>query len=313
MTAFAPLPLGANRKTGIEIEFGGLSESHAAAIARDTLGGRLERRSDHELRLSGSALGEIEIFLDTALRDSLKGPVAKFGLDVSRAVIPVEIVTPPLAARQLPQADRLCAALRARGAAGTAHGLTLGFGLHLNPEVPSERIADLMPTITAYAVLEDLLRYEGGMDLTRRLLPFADPWPRALVDALTGAHTWSRDMLFDVYLTHVRSRNHGLDLLPLLAHLDGDRVARALGATATAARPAWHYRLPDCRIDEARWSVAREWNRWVMVERVAADAGLLDRLRADWQDYRAALTTTRPDWRACLHDRLAEYGHEVAP
>lgn len=38
------------------------------------------------------------------------------------------------------------------------------------------------------------------------------------------------------------------------------------------ARPAYHYRLPNCLIDEPDWRLAREWNTWVAVERLAADA-----------------------------------------
>lgn len=312
MSDFAPLPLGTGRKTGVEIEFGGLTEARATDIARDILGGTICRTGDHALTLSGSALGDLKIYLDTAFRDAASGTLARAGIDLARALIPVEIVTPPLTRAQLPELDQLRAALRDAGATGTSDGLLLGFGLHLNPEIPGDRAADLAPTITAYALLEDRLRYDGAMDLTRRVLPFSDPWPRALVDALAARDDWSRDALFDCYLTHIRSRNHGLDLLPILSHLDPDRVRTALGPDATSARPAWHYRLPDCRIDEPGWTIAGEWARWRLVEQVAADPALLGQLREDWRAYRAALTTTRPDWRRILADRLDRAGLDGA-
>ncbi|NBD29580.1 MAG: hypothetical protein GVY31_06020 [Alphaproteobacteria bacterium] len=308
-TAFKPLPLGADRRAGIEIEFGGLTEAQAARIARDLLGGEIDQTDDHDLRLSGSALGDLKIYLDTALRDRIDGPLAEIGLDLSRAVVPVEIVTPPLDFDQLPDVDRLCAALRAAGAIGTRDGILLGFGLHLNPEIPGETVDDLLPTLTAYALLEDRLRFDGGMDVSRRLLPFSDPFPRAFVDALAAAEGWRMTDLFDAHLSHNPTRNRGLDVLPILAELDSGRVERALdGLGAVSARPAWHYRLPDCRIDEADWSVSQEWNRWALVELVAADGKILDGLKAAWRDHRAALTTLRPDWRAEVDDRLNRAG-----
>lgn len=307
--AFQPLPLGTDRRAGIEIEFGGLTETEAARIARRTLGGEIAACGDHELRLTGCTLGDLKIYLDTALRDRLDGPLAEIGLDLSRALVPVEIVTPPLTFEMLPQVDHLRAALREAGAAGTRDGLLLGFGLHLNPEIPGGTVDDLLPTLTAYALLEDRLRYGGEMDVARRVLPFSDPFPRGFVDALAGARGWTLENLFDACLSHNATRNRGLDMLPVLAHLDPDRVAQALdGLGAVSGRPAWHYRLPDCRIDEGGWSVAAEWNRWVQVERVAADAALLDRLRTAWQDHRAALTTLRPDWRAQVDEILARAG-----
>ena len=43
-------------------------------------------------------------------------------------------------------------------------------------------------------------------------------------------------------------------------------------------RPAYHYRLPNCRIDEPGWSIAAEWGRWVLVERLAARPDFSERL-----------------------------------
>jgi hypothetical protein len=47
-------------------------------------------------------------------------------------------------------------------------------------------------------------------------------------------------------------------------------------------RPAFHYRLPNCMVDEPHWTVAREWNTWVAVERLAADAGRLEELSREY-------------------------------
>jgi hypothetical protein len=84
-------------------------------------------------------------------------------------------------------------------------------------------------------------------------------------------------------------------MLPLLAHFDGPRVAAAI-SDKTSARPAFHFRLPDCRIDEAGWTLAGEWRRWVAVERVARDTALLRRLGDAWLDDHGLVTLSRQHW-----------------
>ena len=42
-----------------------------------------------------------------------------------------------------------------------------------------------------------------------------------------------------------------------------------------SARPTFHYRLPNCRVDEPDWRIAHEWNAWVTVEALAADEDAL--------------------------------------
>jgi hypothetical protein len=306
---FAPLPRtrdaeGRPRRTGVEIELGGLDEAEVALLARDELGGRIEAGPDGALRLEDSALGRLEIYLDTKYRAAAEGPLARSLIELARAVVPVEIVTEPLETERLPALDRLRARLRAAGAEGSRAGILLGFGLHLNPGLPGETAADIVPVARAYALIEDWLRRDDPIDASRRLLPFSDPWPRAFADLLAERAEWDLPAFFDAYLAHNPTRNRGLDLLPIIGHL---APQRALPGNVSA-RPAWHYRLPDCRIDEAGWTIAREWRRWVAVERLAAEPGLLDRLAADWRDYRRSLTTLRHDWLEHLRGIVARHG-----
>ena len=121
-------------------------------------------------------------------------------------------------------------------------------------------------------------------------MPFVEAYPRSFVDGLAGPDApGDLAQLIDLYLAETPNRNRGLDALPLFRHIDEDRVVEALGSDAEAvkARPAWHFRLPDCRIDEAGWSLAEAWNLWRLVECVARDNALLGRLRAAWRDHRA--------------------------
>lgn len=313
-----PMPLpqphdtqGSLRRIGIEIEFGGLSEHAAARVAQDCLGGELKQFSEHELRLTGSALAELKIYLDTSFRDA-SSTIARIGTNIARRVVPVEIVTEPLQPEQLPLCDALRDALRTAGAIGTRNGPSLGFGLHLNPATTGGTAADILPVVRAFALLEDWLRHADPINLTRRVLPFAHPYPAAFVDEIAehGAG-WSLDALLDSYLSHNPTRNRGLDLLPIIAELAPERLEPVRNKVGkVSARPAFHYRLPDSRVDEEDWSVAYEVNRWVMIERVASDAALSAQLAEDWLAHRAALTTTRANWRD--HVEVVLRSHDLA-
>jgi hypothetical protein len=82
--------------------------------------------------------------------------------------------------------------------------------------------------------------------------------------------------LIDDYLAANPTRNRDLDLLPLLLFLDEARVRAVLPNEKINGRPAFHYRLPDSRVSDPGWSIAPEWNRWVAVERLAADPERLE-------------------------------------
>ena len=72
-------------------------------------------------------------------------------------------------------------------------------------------------------------------------------------------------------------------MLPVLAHLDHDRVMNQLeDAALVKPRPAFHYRLPNCMIDEPQWRLAREWNLWVMIEQLANDPIRLAQMSRDY-------------------------------
>jgi len=301
-------PDGEPRRTGVEIEFSGLTEAQAADLVTTVWGGRTLRSAPHDLVVEDSAIGRVKIELDTALKDKAESALADRLLDLSREIVPVEIVTPPLAPGDLPRIDRLLQALTAAGAHGSGDELLLAFGIHLNPEVASETAGDIVPVVRAFGLLEHWLRAADPPDLTRRVLPFIDPWPRSFLDRLAedGAD-WGLADLRDSYLEHVPTRNHGLDLLPLLEHLFPDRVRTALPARhVKGGRPTWHYRLPETGLGVADWSFAYEWNRWVLVERVAADAALLHDLSQACRAHRSALTSLPGDWAGEVAERLAE-------
>lgn len=301
MTAFAPLPQPLNAKgdprlIGVEIELGGLPEAQVARLCAATLNGSAAQTDSHIWRVENSEIGQIDIYLDIFLRNAQKSKLRDMALDLGREVVPVEIVTEPLDLKRLARLDDLRNALRDVGALGSGAGWFFGFGLHLNVEIASDADADTIRPLLAYALIEDWLRATNPIDEARRLLPFTDPYPidfvRALIKAGPGA---SRDHVTGLYLELTPSRNRGLDMLPIFAHFNADRVRAAI-SDKTSARPTFHFRLPDCRIDEPDWSIAEEWQRWLIVERVASNAALLTRLSQAWLDDHGLLTLSRQSW-----------------
>ncbi|MFQ6549392.1 amidoligase family protein [Aestuariibius sp. 2305UL40-4] len=305
---FLPLPHGDGRKCGVEIEFGGLREDKAARILADTLGGEIRCDGDTKYTVTGSDIGEIEVYLDTAWRDQIDTAILGQLLEIARSVVPVEIVTEPLPFAALPRLDAARAALRKAGATGSRSGILLGWGVHLNVQLAEETADHILRVTTAFALCDDVIRAFDWVDTSRRIGPFVDPYPRAFIDALCAAERIDMDALITLYLKHNPTRNRALDLLPILAHIAPDRLKEALPDEKISARPAYHYRLPDCRIDEADWSLALEWNRWVVIERIAANFDLMEQLRTDWIEHRGSFTTVRSDWPDRVTERVDQSG-----
>lgn len=310
---FWPLPKpktqnGKPRRTGVEIEFTNLTETETANIVQTLWGGQAEADSEHEITISDTELGKVRIELDIALRDRTGSIIADKLLQWSRAVVPVEIVTEPLLETQLPRVEKLIDALVEAGAEGSQDGVFYGFGVHLNTEIAGEAAADVLPVVRAFALMEDWLRAIDPVDPSRRLLPFVDPWPRRLIDVLAvDGPSWGLDDLAASYADLTPTRNRGLDLLPLLDHLRPDMLAEAVDAEKLkGGRPTYHYRLPEARLGAADWSLAYEWNRWILVERVAGNPSLLNELAEKWVDHRGGLTSLRSDWAKTVNEVLTD-------
>lgn len=313
MMEFTQLPRphsaeGGPRLTGVEIELGGLPEYRVAEIARDTLGGTLRRVDGPCWRLEDSEVGAIDVYLDTALRKSEKSALRDAALSLGREIIPVEIVSAPLSFAQMQRLNDLIAPLRAAGAQGSSAGLFFGFGVHFNVQIVSDEVADIRNPLMAYALIEDWLRSALPIDEMRRILPFASPYPtgfvRALLDLPGDA---GLDDLVTLYLGHNPTRNRGLDMLPLFKHLRPGALPPSV-SDSTGARPTFHFRLPDCRIDQPDWSLAPEWRRWVIVEQVAEDPRLMEALARVWRAAHGPVTLSRHTWAQRAGDILLGAG-----
>jgi len=289
---------GAERRVGVELEFAGLTVEETTRHLHDAFGGTVERLDAHRNILRHPDWGEAKIELDVQYvhpRDGAgaEGAAEKPGffhlLDLSDKVrarlgdaltglVPVEIVFPPVAWSRLGELNAIFDVLRRHGALGTRESPLYAFGLHLNVEVATGSAAEILDTLRAYMVRAERLHKEIDVDLTRLILPHADPFPDAYAEKIC-APDYPADLsrMIDDYLELNPTRNRELDMLPLFAHLDPDRVKARISDGLVKPRPTYHYRLPNADLGDPDWSAVTEWNRWVGIEELAEDK---DRLRA---------------------------------
>jgi hypothetical protein len=236
--------------------------------------------------VSGTSLGDFEVTLDTSYAhyqnkshkflDEVGSRLANLFGAAAELVVPYEIVTPPVPLDRLAEIAHLLRRMVESGASGTEDSVFFAFGVHFNPETPSLRADDIMPIVKAFALLSPWLWRSIDPDPTRRLLRFADPYDPAYVRLIANPdYGPDQARMIDDYLRHNPSRNHDLDMLPLFAHLDEARVRARLPNEKIHGRPTFHYRLPDAKLGDPAWSFAKEWNRWVAVERLATDPARL--------------------------------------
>ncbi|MBA1154921.1 amidoligase family protein [Microvirga mediterraneensis] len=286
---------GQMRTVGIEIEFVGPSAETTVQALQEALGGRLIEQDPHAFALKESAVGDLTVELDSRIlhpgkqAGTQKGVLPKiaalFGF-AARYLVPCELVTAPIPVDRLQEINRILTILRRVGAKGTQDGPFYAFGLHFNPEIPHRDAATLTAFMKSFALLNPWLRREASPDATRNLLGFADPFPTEYVRRIGDPGYWPDIRTFiDDYLGYNATRNRDLDLLPLLHDFDAARVRAVLPNEKINGRPTFHYRLPDARVSDPGWSIAPDWNRWVCVERLAADREKLDAVGAAYLSF----------------------------
>jgi hypothetical protein len=286
---------GRIRTVGIEIEFAGPTAEETARALASRLGGHVVEEDPHAFRVRESGLGDLSVELDsrflhpekkqTLLGGLLPRMAAWFGSAAS-LVIPCELVTAPVPIDRLHEAESLLPVLREIGAKGTQDAPLYAFGLHFNPEIPRQDAETAAAFLKSFVLLDGWLRRQVAPDATRHLLGFADPFPAEYVRKLVSPRYWPDLPAFiDDYLAANPTRNRDLDMLPLLLHLDGARIRAALPHEKIHGRPTFHYRLPDARVSDPGWSLAPDWNRWVAVERLAADRPLLNAVAERYLDF----------------------------
>lgn len=288
---------GNTRRVGVELEMSGLTLDEIAALVAAFL--QLEAVPDgrYERVLQGDAAGDWVVELDyerlkrmgrkqradETVVDDIGRTVEDVLAWAAEALVPVEIISPPLPLDRLPEVEALINKLREAGAKGSSYSPVNVFSLQLNPELPAHDASLITACLRSFVCLHDWLYQRADIDLTRRMTSYVDPYPHDYVMTLLDAD-YAPDLatLIDDYLRHNPTRNRELDMLPLFAHLDVQRVRAVVDDERIKARPTFHYRLPDCDIDNPDWGLHVAWNDWVEVEHLAADT---KRLQACCQAY----------------------------
>jgi len=280
---------GKPRRVGIEIEFGGLEPGAIADTITRLFGGAIEWQSPFAIDIVGTAFGDFRLELDCDFIRKL-GRESSFSGDlrqesdtleklslaalgsVAEQLVPWEVVAPPIEFDHLDRLMPLVDGLRRQGTKGTRHAAWCAFGLHLNPEVPSLEAGDLLNLGRACLCLYDWMVAEEQVDISRQLTPYINHFGKKYIARVVG-RGYQPDLpgLIDDYLDANPTRNRSLDLLPLFAHIDQDRVRRVVDDPRVKSRPAFHYRLPNCDIDNPQWNLHLPWARWCAVEALAAD------------------------------------------
>lgn len=285
-------PDGKARRVGVEIELSDVDVEKLTELIVATLGGQAERVSSAEFKVNVPSQGEYRVEVDFALLKDLarsseekdksdEGGLVSSAIELlssaSTVIVPCEIVAPPIPMQELAEPmDALVERLRAAGAKGTRGSLLYAFGVHFNVEPPDLEVDTVTAYLRAFVCLYDWIVEKGRIDLSRQVTPFIRPYPRdydLLVSNPDYRPSWPE--LIDDYLQHNPTRDRALDMLPMFAHIDEPRVTAVTDDPLTKPRPAFHYRLANSCVDEPGWSVAEPWNRWIQIERLAADTDAL--------------------------------------
>jgi hypothetical protein len=321
---------GQERKAGFEFEFGNLPVLQTAEALQQSLGGELESKSPFEAVLHGSSLGKLRIERDADILKSVKHRkwLEQLGVEftpgsivheieanidnASKQLVPCEVVTEPIPFDQLGQLETLITTLNLLGAEGTQDSLIYAFGLHINPSIPDNDAATLVKYVQAFLLLRSWIIESAEIDITRRYLTkYIAPFPQPYMDlVLSTDYAPDLKAFIDDYLEHNPTRNRALDMLPILCQLDEARVLEGIDEEErklVKGRPAFHYRLPDCKVNVPGWSAASSWNQWVYVEKVVANGELLQELIQEWRASNEEFSITpRTSWMMRLTSLLSQ-------
>ena len=306
---------GEERRVGVEIELSGLDYQQLVNLAAAFLDGEAQSESRY-VSVINTEDGAYTVELDSDPVKDLEGPdgdmpeplrrLASHAMDLFDAaaerIVPLEIVAPPLPFFRVQIIEDLCEYLAGHGALGSRHALYYAFGLQLNPELPALDAGTIRRYIQAFAGLYPWLKSRHQLDISRKFTTYIDPWPDAYVKlVMEDDYLPDLDTLISDYLRYNPTRNRALDLMPLFAWLQPERVRKAVDDDRIKPRPTLHYRLPDCDLDHDSWQFAGVWNDWVALEELASDPIRLQSFRARYREKQGwSLENLAHDWvREC--------------
>lgn len=318
---------GTERKVGIEIELAGLPAEGIAEQLKEQLGGDLECHTIFNYTLKDSSLGDFTIELDAEyFKDfaeilglqadaSSESDVLEFLEQKSKEAltktaetfVPWEIVSPPIRFSELKDFNKVIPMLREAGALGTRDSVRFAFGVHFNPEIPNLEAKTILSYLKAYFCLYDWITQDERIDLSRKLTPYIHHFSKDYIAlVLSEQYQPSIETLIDDYLEYNPTRNRSLDMLPMFAHIDEKRVRKVVADSRVKTRPTFHYRLPNCDIDNPDWSLDQSWQNWLLVEKLSASPNLQKICNEYLESLPHLLPGTKSAWAEHLEEILPE-------
>lgn len=288
---------GEVRSLGVEIEMSDLEPNQIASIVQDQFGGNITWITPFEIKVNDTSFGTFKIELDSSqIKDAgqksdIKGDLssqtildAEHGLEltylkalnsVASTIVPWEIVSPPLPLKDLPNIYDLVERLRKAGAKGTRDSIYYSFGVHLNPEGIDLTPQTIVNHLRSFFCLYEWIINIEKPDLARRIAPHINHFPVAYMSKVL-APDYQPDLkqLIHDYIDHNPTRNRDLDMLPMFAFLEPDIINDRINDQRVNARPTYHYRLPNCDIDNPLWNIDLAVELWMIVEELAIDPTL---------------------------------------
>jgi hypothetical protein len=288
---------GSPRRVGFELEFAGLELQDAAKIIKDLFGGEVVENHRYEFEVRNTDLGAFRIELDARVlrkmaerdvfeklgfnieQESFKNSIESFLDKAAKIIVPIEIVMPPVKIESISSLEQLRKKLQAHKAEGTKVSLMHMFGMHINIETPALNVETILKYLRAFLLLYPWLLQKLEIDISRKLSPFVDPFPKEYVFKVLDIDYMPSEKEFIVdYVKYNPTRNRPLDLLPILAMLDETIVESRLEGEKNRPRPTFHYRLPNSKIDDVNWTFTEEWNYWAAVEELAQKPEMIEKL-----------------------------------
>ncbi|MFC3051465.1 amidoligase family protein [Kordiimonas pumila] len=319
---------GKSRYVGFEIEYAGVPLWRTAKIIQALYGGDIIEHTKAEWSVEETLLGTFRLEIDAApIKRIIAGIHENDTLDdgvlnqlfhktansaedavtfLGSKIAPMEIIAPPVLIDEIPELDKLRAALFYENAEDTQSSLHHAFGLHINPDAIAFDAASILRHIQAFALLYPWLKEAHNVDITRRLTPFIAPYSQEYMKCIL-AEEYQPDLeeLIRDYHHYNTSRNKALDLLPLFAFLKEKLVRSLYGSEEKIhARPTYHYRLPNSEISRGDWSLMVEWGRWLAVEQLASNEDQLNKLQQAWRE-------TDPNWFTELMEEDASWSQLI--
>ncbi len=284
---------GESRKVGFELEFAGVELRETAGIIASLYGGEIKEVHRYHFEVKNTEFGTFRVELDAqilqkmarqnmdvtfdeqGLRKSIEDVVDK----LAKTVVPIEVVMPPVKVSELEKLEELRKKLQENKAKGTDTSFIHAFGMHINIEVPELAPVPVLQYLKAFIILYPWLLDVLEINISRKISPFVVPFPdKYSMMVLEPSYQPSFQKMIENYVEHNDTRNRPLDMMPVFGMINNKLIKKVIEGEKNDPRPAFHYRLPNSRINDAGWRFEKEWNRWLVVEKLVSDKEMLDRL-----------------------------------